>query len=272
MLNNENYHSTEQRKVYMGYSQFKNFLKCEKEALAKVNGEVEEKSTTALLFGSYVDAYYSNELEDFKQKHPELYNVRTGELKSDLKGAETVIEAINNDEVMLKYLSGEHQVIMTGEIAGVPFKIKMDSYHPNKIIVDQKVMKDLDDIWVEKDGRNVKVNFIEAYRYDLEGAIYQEIERQNHLKETGEDRKLPFVLVVATKEDVPDKILIEIDQEFLDKALEEVIEKAPRFAAIKRGEIEPNGCGKCGTCRKTKKCTGVFSYKKLFFPEEEIIY
>lgn len=263
VLCEENYHSTEMRKIYMGYSQFKDFLACEKEALAKINGEIEEKSTDALLFGSYVDAYFSKQLDSFVTSHPEMFNSKNGELKAPFKSVNKVIEAIENDELLLKYLSGEHQVIMTGVIAGVKFKIKIDSYHPDKVIVDQKVMKDLDSVWVEKvdkygNVKNVKVDFIEAYRYDLEGAIYQEIVRQN----TG--KVLPFVLAVTTKEEYPGKALIKIDQEYLDKALSEVIEKAPRFDAIKKGEILPSGCGKCDVCRKTHKLTGVFSYSKLF--------
>ena len=39
--------------------------------------------------------------------------------------------------------------------------------------------------------------------------------------------------------------------------------------AIKKGEIEPNGCGECNICRQSKKLTGVFSYKKLFRINEE---
>ena len=55
----------------------------------------------------------------------------------------------------------------------------------------------------------------------------------------------------------------------LDFRVKEVIEKAPRFDAIKKGEIEPNGCGECNICRQSKKLTGVFSYKKLFRIDEE---
>lgn len=274
VLCSENYHSPEMRKQYMGYSQFKNFLQCEKEALALVNGEIEEKSTDALLYGSYVDAYFSNELTEFVKTHPEMFNSKTGELKAPFKSINNVIDTIKDDELLLQYLSGEHQVIMTGVIAGVKFKIKVDSYHPGKVIVDQKIMKSLETVWVEKvdsNGitRNVKVDFVEAYRYDLEGAIYQEIVRQNTIDaEHPNGLKLPFVLAVTTKEDYPDKALIKIDQEYLDKALEEVIEKAPRFDAIKKGEIKPNGCGKCGVCRKNNKLTGVMSYSKLFHSEE----
>lgn len=275
LLTNENYHGVEARMEYMGYSQFKNFLDCPKKALAIIRGEIEEKSSPALLFGSYVDNYFSHEIpmDAFITQHPEMFT-KQGTLKSDFKNVETVIKAIEEDELLFKYLNGEHQVIMTGEIAGVKFKIKIDSYHPNSCIVDQKIMKDMADVWVEvtdEDGftRNVKLNFVMAWRYDLEGAIYQEIERQYHLRKTGEDRKLPFILAVTTKEDVPDKELIKIDQDVLDAALAEVIEKAPLFDKMKRGEIAPTGCGKCDVCRKEKKLTGVFSYKKIFHIDEE---
>lgn len=268
-LSEKNYHSKEARLAYMGYSQFKDFEDCEKQALMRVNGEVEDKKTDSLLFGSYVDAYFSNQLKGFAESHPDMFNSKTGEMKAAFKGIDQVIRSIEEDEYFLKYLSGEHQVIMTGEIAGVPFKIKIDSYHKGKCIVDQKIMKDLNPVWVERindsgDVKNVRTDFVDAWRYDLEGAIYQEIERQTHLKETGEDRKLPFILAVTTKEDVPDKALIKIDQEYLDKALAEVIEKAPRYQAIKEGKIEPLGCGRCPTCRNQKRTTSVVSYSKFF--------
>lgn len=265
-LNNDNYHGTEARKIYMGSSQFKDFYYgCEKEALAKVNGEIEEKSSDALLFGSYVDAYFSNELADFTLKHPEMFNSKTGELKAAFKNVEDVIKAIEEDTNLLKMLSGQHQVIMTGEISGVPFKIKIDSYHPGKYIVDQKVMKDMEPLWIERDGKNIRTDFIDAFGYDIQGCIYQEIVRQN----TG--LKLPFILAVTTKEENPDKALIQIDQEYLDAALEVVKEWAPRYDAIKRGLIKPNGCGKCSVCRKFKKVLGIQSYKKLFHNDTEDI-
>lgn len=251
-LDEKNYHSTEARMAYMGYSQFKDFLECEKKGLARVKGELEDKSSDALLFGSYIDAYFSNQLDEFVVKHPEMFNSKTGQLKSAFANIDTVIEAIESDEKLLSYLQGEHQVIMTGTIAGVPFKIKVDSLFRDKVIVDQKVMRDLKPIWIEKYGR--KVNFVEAYRYDLEGAIYQEIVRQN----TG--KKLPFILDVVTKEDVPSKALLKIDQDDLDAALKQVEELAPRYQAIKEGKIEPVGCDDCEVCRKNKKVTGIFSY------------
>ena len=257
-LTNENYFSVESNREYMGATQFKQFLLCEKDALAKVNGEIVEEPSKAMLVGSYVDAYFSGELEEFKEKNPQIFK-KDGTLLKDFEKANDVINAIENDEMLLEYLGGKHQVIMTGEIAGVKFKIKIDSLLEDAI-VDQKIMSSIYNLeWQQsEDGRWYKSDFVETFGYDIQGAIYQEIVRQNLGK------KLPFILAVTTKEDVPDKALIQIDQYYLDKALDLVKQLAPHFDLIKQGAIEPKGCGHCTTCRKENKVTRVISYQELF--------
>ena len=256
-LNNENYFSPEANLEYMSASQFKDFMKCEKDAIAKIIGETVEEYSKAMLVGSYVDAYFSGEMDEFKVKNPQIFK-KDGTLLKDFEKANEIIAAIESDDLLMQYLNGKHQVIMTGEINGVKFKIKVDSLLPD-CIVDQKIMSSIQElIWVEKDGRNVKVDFVEAFGYDIQGAIYQEIVRQN----TG--KKLPFVLAVTTKEENPDKALIEIDQYYLDKALKLVQELAPHYDLVKQGVVKPVGCGKCPSCRIGLKVTGIVSYETLF--------
>lgn len=256
-LNNENYFSPEANLEYMSASQFKDFMKCEKDAIAKIIGETVEEPSKAMLVGSYVDAYFSGEMDEFKVKNPQIFK-KDGTLLKDFEKANEIIAAIESDELLMQYLNGKHQVIMTGEINGVKFKIKIDSLLPD-CIVDQKIMSSIQElIWVEKDGRNVKVDFVEAFGYDIQGAIYQEIVRQN----TG--KKLPFVLAVTTKEENPDKALIEIDQYYLDKALKLVQELAPHYDLVKQGVVKPVGCGKCPSCRIGLKVQGIVSYETLF--------
>ena len=125
----------------------------------------------------------------FKAKHPEIIK-KDGDLKAEYKQADYIIQRIERDEVFMKYMAGEKQVIMTGGIAGVPYKIKIDSYHKDKAIVDLKCMRDFAKQW----DNGKYVNFIDFWRYDIQGAIYQEIVRQN----TGE--RLPFIIAGATKE------------------------------------------------------------------------
>lgn len=226
---------------YMSYSRFSRFLVCE--AAAAIN--YYPPSSVAQLVGSYVDAYFSNELEDFKVEHPEIFNSKTGALKADFVGAESIIERIENDEEFSRMLSGEKQVIMTGEIDGVPFKIKMDSYKENEFIVDLKVMKDFKPVW--SDSFHCYKNFMYAYNYDIEMAIFQEIVYQN----TG--KRLPTYIAAITKENPADIGIFEIPQYHLNEALKIVKHNLPRIKQIMNGEVAPHRCETCEYCKKTKK-------------------
>lgn len=248
-LNAENYFSPEAQIYYMGSSQFKAFDKCEAAALAEIRGERAREKTTALLVGSYVDAHFEGTLDVFRAKNPEIFT-RNGELKSQYKQAERIIQRCEQDEMFSRYMSGQKQVIMTGKIDGVPCKIKIDSYHPDKAIVDLKVMKDFEPIWVDGKG---KLPFVEAWGYDIQGAMYRHVE--------GND--LPFMLAVATKEKEPDIALLSIPPDVLDEAMERVITNITRYADIKAGKIEPVRCEKCDYCKRTKVLTCVVDYRDL---------
>lgn len=239
-LNKNNYYSKKANNEYMSYSQFKDFLKCPAMAMAKLKGEWQDENTDSLLVGSYVDSWLDGELDKFKEQHPEVFNSRTGELKANFKQAEELCKIIKQDDFMYKLLKGKRQKIMTGIIAGVPFKIKIDSLHDD-MIVDGKVLKDCEDCWI--DG---KYPFYMANRYDCQGAIYQSIVQQNVGK------KLPFVLGVVTKEKVPDKRLIKIQDSVLEDAKNEIIAKAPIFQKMKLGEAPIWNCGCCDYCKSIK--------------------
>ena len=161
-LTEENYFSKEAAQIYTGSSEIKDFLKCEACALAKLKGEWEEEKSKAMLVSSYIDEAISGTLDKFKEQNPEIF-LKNGELKADYKIANEVLEQMQDDEMFMKYLNGEHQVIMTGEINGVPVKIKIDSFHKDKVIVDLKAMANFDLIWNEK--LHQKQNFVEAYDY-----------------------------------------------------------------------------------------------------------
>lgn len=248
MITNKNYFSIENSLEFMGASQFKSFMDCESRTLAELRGEYEREISTALLVGSYVDAYFEGTLSDFKLSNPEIF-LKNGGLKAEYRHAEYIIERIQRDEMFMKYMSGQKQVIRTGEIEGIPFKIKIDSYHPGKAIVDLKVMRDFQKTW--KDG--LKLSFIEAWGYDIQAAIYQAIEGNN----------LPFFIAAATKEKEPDIAIISIPQERIDFCLNIVKQYVPRFASLKMGVGEPARCEKCDYCRSTKKLIEIISYEDI---------
>lgn len=249
ILTEENYFDIESNMQYMSASQFKAFMKCEAAALAEVTGNYEREKTTALYVGSYVDAHFDETLDIFRAKNPQIFN-KNGSLKSDFIKAEDIIDRVHQDKLFMKYMSGEKQVIKTGDIDGVPFKIKMDSYHPGKAIVDLKVMKDFEPIYVPEQGR---LNFIEAWGYDIQGAIYQYIEGNN----------LPFFIAAVTKEKTSDLAVIQIPQAVLDVALEEVKANVHRFADLKKGIGEPIRCEHCDYCKMTKVLDRVIGMEEL---------
>ena len=254
ILTQENYFSLEAQLMYMGASQFKAFDRCEAAAIAEIVGEYEKEKTTSLLVGSYVDAHFEGTLDLFKAKNPEIFT-RSGDLKSEYKKAENIIQRIERDRLFTEFMSGEKQVIKTGEIEGVPVKIKMDSYFPGDKIVDLKIMKDFAPVYVEGKGR---LNFIEAWGYDIQAAIYQMIEGNN----------LPFYIAAATKESVPDIAVIRIPQEYIEVAKEYEKSKIVRFAAIKEGYINPERCEHCDYCKQTKILTEPIDMEELDYYAE----
>ena len=255
LLTKENYKDNH---YYLSYSRFSKFLDCEAAAFADYKTE----PTVAFLVGSYVDAYFSNEMPEFQAAHPEMYNSRTGELKKDFIKADEIIARIEQDPLLVHYMSGEKQTIMAGEIEGVPFKIKIDSYLENEAIVDLKIMKDFNKVW--STAYKAYINFVEAYDYDIELAIFQEIVRQK----TG-GKILPCYLVCATKENPPDIGLFEIPQEALDKALQTVKNNLPRYLQISQGKVAPHRCEKCAYCRSSKKAQ-LISYEYAGMSGDEL--
>lgn len=249
MLTADNYYSSRMNLRYFSVSQFKAFERCEAAALADLTGAYKREDTTALLVGSYVDAYFEGALGDFTGCHPEIFNKRTGELKAEYRKAEGMIARLKRSPLLMEYMIGEKQVIRTGELFGYPWKIKMDVYD-GKRIVDLKTVKDFGNIYDPEYGWR---DWIQYWGYDLQGAIYQRIEQVS----SGRPEPLPFYIVAVTKENTPDIGLFQIPQVYLDMAIKThgVEAKIDRFALIKSGEVEPIRCEHCDYCKETKDIT-----------------
>ena len=231
VLTSENYYSQEASQKYFSVSQYKDFQKCPAMAMAKLRGEFEPEFGRALLLGSYVEHM------------PDLFK-KNGDRYADIQQADETIVRIRKQPLMMHYLNGQHQVIMTGEIEGVPFKIKMDSYDPEEYITDLKYMASLR-------SPNLFQPMIQYWSYDAQAAVYQEIVRQN----TG--KKLPFIFTVATKEKPAHLAVGEISQWNMDQALETLKKNIVRFQKIKNGLIEAERCEDygCDYCTSTKIIT-----------------
>ena len=251
IVTNENYYSTKTNKQYMSVSQFKDFAgtlmhgSCEDTAFKKTYGYITTPKTTPLLVGSYIDSYFEGTLDEFKAENPEIFK-KTGDkgLLADYKQAEQIIRRIENDILFSSYMSGQKQVIVTFNLFGVDWKIKMDSYHPDDKIVDLKIMKDMKPIW--SDTAHQKVDFIRYWGYDIQGAIYQKG------VEILTGKKLPFYIACATKETPSDIEIIEITQQYLDEELAFVEQNIEHVINVKNGVIAPKKCESCYYCKSSK--------------------
>lgn len=268
-LTEKNYYSVKANQAYCSKSQFNSFYGvdgCEARALAEINGEYERPKSDALLFGSLFDTLVlepENEPK-FLEEHPEMVSSRgatKGLLKSEFQRAYTMRDRLKQDSKMMAYLEGETQRIMTGEIFGLPFKIKMDIYKEHKAIIDLKSVESLRKAyWHPTKG---KCTFVEYFDYILQGAIYQEIVYQK----TGE--RLPFYLVCVSKEPVTDMALIYIDNESLHDALfgnefgGGISEQVNRIRLLKSGEVKPIRCEHCAYCLPTKKIQKPIHFTEL---------
>lgn len=260
ILTAENYYSLEANENYLSVSQYKNFcgslgkVPCEAEAMALLGGEWLEETSTSMMVGSYVDAHFEGTLNVFKAQHPEVFK-KDGSLKAEYRKAEEIINRIERDEYFMKFMSGQKQVIMTGIIGGAEWKIKIDSYLPGICITDLKVMKSIrDTFWVRDAGY---MDFVQYWGYDLQGAVYQEIVRQN----TG--IVLPFFIAAASKENEPDIEIIQIDNAHLKEKLVEIETNVPKILALKAGEYEPLRCERCDYCKHTKVLKAPIHYSEL---------
>lgn len=249
VLTAENYYSKEANKEYMSVSQYKDFagtygkMACEFSAIEKLEERWAQKKTTPLLVGSYVDSYFEGTVGEFKKETPEIFT-QDGGLKAPYIQADKIIERMERDPLFMMYMSGKKQVIMTAELFGTKWKIKIDSYAEGIAITDLKVVESITKPkWVRDIGY---LDFIRYWGYDIQGAIYQEVVYRN----TG--LRLPFYIAAGTKEEEPNIEVIQVTQNYLDEAKHMVETNMPRILRVKNGEAEPDRCEMCDCCRHTK--------------------
>lgn len=294
ILTNENYYDQINALKYCSASQLKAFdnsnaYGCEARALATIVGDYKEDKSLALTQGSMVDALWEGTFDDFKKEYAdEIISKRgatKGELKRDYKICMRMYERSKADPLFAYFMSGEKQRIFTGEIAGVPFRAKLDSYMtvettseyllandkenlkrlvecgiavselPKKAIVDLKTTQSIFKAKTLRD--NGTQNFIELMDYYTQLAIYQELVYQN----TGE--RLPCYICAVDKKEHPRTVVVHLEEHEMLSRMEHVKMVAQNIQSIKNGEIEPMRCGHCDYCADTNIQTKVLESNKL---------
>lgn len=268
-LTKDNYFSLEANREYMSVSQFKGFLPayggCEARAIAELAGEYERPQKDAFIEGHYVHAWNEGKLDEFKANNPDLYSSRgptAGQLKSNFQHCNKMIETLESDPLVMKALAGNKEVILTAELFGLKWKVMLDSHQPKVgttgIFADLKCMKEIDGKWWNKEAQAYE-NFIDHYGYNVQMAVYAEVER----KDIGrKDWAVPH-MVIVTKQDPPDHEILYFDYDAIEAGLQIVRNHIDRVKAVKSGQEQPIRCEKCDYCRGTKKIQRIKHYAEI---------
>lgn len=260
-LTEKNYYTSEMDKLYCSASQYKDFEGCpilpgcEERALKTISGEYVRETTKAMIMGSILDCLWENDDPEYiLERFPDCVSSKgptKGQLKSEYQQIMNIYQRTLKEEKFCAYMAGNKQTIMTGEIEGLPFKIKIDSFIPGKAITDLKTTQSLDRnfrYFIPDSG--LRLPFYLAFGYDIQLAIYREIVRQN----TGDT--LRCYLAAVDKKPHPICDIIELTPKMLDDALEGIKRNCADIIALKNGEVEPIRCNnsECDYCRDTHKC------------------
>lgn len=267
VLTKENYFSPEAQRIYLGSSSFKawdmmnngteefgNFIEggCEAREMAIRKGLWTVDDKEVFMVGHYVHAW-SEGPEAFKKfvndNYSDIYQ-KSGKMYAPFIRADAMIETLKKSELVTMLRdTPQKETVMTGTIAGVPFKIMVDIPNFEKgYWADLKTTASIRKTSY-KDG--MRVSFIGSYDYKYQFAIYSEIIRQNLGLPEGE--YLDPYLIAVDKQEVPDHEVIYMGKDFIDYTLETIKSRLPRIVAVRNGQVEPIRCEKCEYCRDTKQ-------------------
>ena len=259
---------------YLTNSRFKRYQQCQAKAFAVDSGQwVEERDETPLLLGNYVHSYFESEEahQQFMAENGEKLLAKTGKnkgnLKSDFVIGDKMIESLKDDEGFNRLYHGypdddvQKEMIVFGEIEGVPVKGKLDSVNLSRgYFVDLKTMKS---IYAEEWNSELKtrvpaaVNNILNFGYHGQLALYRELLKQML------DKDFRPLIVAVSKESVPDKEILKIDEEWLEEGFAGIKENIVHVWQVIQGQVKPQKCGHCDYCRSQKKLDLVVSLNDL---------
>lgn len=270
-LTQENYYEDTS---YLSNSRFKRYQQCQAKAFAIDSDQwIEERDETPLLLGNYVHSYFETPEAhlQFLAENGDKLLAKTGKnkgnLKSDFVIGNKMIESLRVDDGFSRLYHGypdddvRKEMIVTGFVEGVPVKGKVDSINLSRgYFVDLKTMKS---IYAEEWNPELKmrvpaaVNNILNFGYHGQLALYRELLKQM----TGKDFR-PLIVAVS-KEAVPDKEILKIDEEWLEEGLDKIKSEIVEVWDVIQGKQKPTKCGHCDYCRSQKKLDVVVSLNDL---------
>ncbi|MHC5407303.1 PD-(D/E)XK nuclease-like domain-containing protein [Listeria seeligeri] len=244
----------------MSVSQFKSFMDCEARTMAELKGEWTKNESTALLVGSYTHAAFESDeaFEKFiSENEKKIFKARGAGKRAEFEQADLMIKTIKNDPLSMLVMEGEKEAIVTAKLFGTTWKAKLDVInHEKKRIGDLKTTQELQKrFWSVK--YNGWVSFIQAYDYVLQMAVYKAM-----IECRFEGDYKPYIVAV-TKQNPPNKAVIQFHQDWLDSEYTYLGEKMTRVLAVKSESLEPIRCEECEYCRSTKTLKDAINLENL---------
>lgn len=284
-LTRENYYTPDADWEYMSCSQYQAWNECEARELAKLQGRWVDEEKEAFLVGNYFHTHFESPEahEQFCNEHfDKIFKTKTIKGKGGMpdqtvvtgkyapyEQADKMIAVAEGDELIRSLLDipGENEMIMHGQLFGVPWRIRLDKYVASgRMIIDYKTVANIGELRWSNEMRE-KVTFIDAYGYMMRAAVYSEIEKQN----AQSDKDPNFLIIAISKQDYPDKEVLMLNhRQRYDYELEKIKGRLPMIQMIKEGRVKPKRCGFCDYCRATKKLYAIKPYYSLMpdFREE----
>lgn len=230
-----NYHSPEARALWLSSSDVKKAMRCE---AAWAAGEREDEDKNAFVFGHLFEALVTGEEYD----NPLVYSSKgptKGQVKAEYKPAYDMAKAVRRSSMLAEIIDrSRKQVIMTGEIGGLPFRMMCDLLDVDGSIYDIKSARSFAPQY--DDGHAAYRDWWAIWEYPVQLWIYREIARQNGLT-------VPRVGLIAAAKDNADVQALTFSRETMEAAEADARYTIERMAAIRRGDT-PEPCGHCRWC------------------------
>lgn len=271
VLTEENYYED---KAYLSNSRFKSYVTCPFRQYAIDCGFWSSgQDTESFLVGNYVHSYFESDEahQRFIETNRDTILASTGKTKGKPKAAfvtaDRMIETLDKETLFREYYHGlpgevvEKEVILTGDLFGLPFKCKVDSLNLSRnYFIDLKTMSSLQkEVYspsLRTYTRTIIHNILE-YGYHVQFYIYQQLLLQNY------GQLFTPYMVAVSKEPVPDKELVLITDTILDAGRDYLLAHINQVAKAVAGENLPS-CGKCDFCLTSKSLTRPVPVDELF--------
>ena len=248
LLTPENYHSDEARAAYISSSDIKLAMRCEAMWAAQDKGQYRRpEGTAAFAYGHLFEEALTGNAETYITQHPELTlsrGPRKGELYAEYSGAIDLAAAVRRSSFLANLIDRcRKQVILTGELCGLPVRVMMDLVDEDESIYDIKSAKDFRTVW--DDDRQEYMDWWAVWKYPVQLWVYREVARQNGLT-------VPNVGLIAGSKSNMDVQAITFSEETMTAAQADAEYTIRRMADIRNGD-KPDECGQCEWCLSQKK-------------------